>query len=130
MLSPNTKEERLRKIASKSNGFLYLVSVYGTTGIRDSFEASFVANYIKNVKRIINDEEEATSLHVAIGFGISKPEHAKMMIDAGADAVIIASAITNIIIHSHFPQKENKNKAKKDMLNEISNFVKAMKNMM
>ena len=87
MLSPNTEEERLRKIASKSTGFLYLVSVYRTTGIRDSFDISFIERYINNVRRILREEEATILLPIAIGFGISKPEHAKLMIDAWADAV-------------------------------------------
>ena len=124
LASPNTEEGRLRKIASKSGGFLYLISTYGTTGIRSSFDPS-TANYIRNVKRIVG-----SSLPIAIGFGISKPEHAKFMIDAGADAIIVASAITNIIrLHtSHEVRKNNtRDKRMKDMLKEINDFVSAMK---
>jgi tryptophan synthase alpha chain len=124
LASPNTEEGRLRKIASKSGGFLYLISTYGTTGIRSSFDPS-TANYIRSVKRIVG-----SSLPIAIGFGISKPEHAKFMIDAGADAIIVASAITNIIrLHTlHEVRKNNtRDKRVKDMLNEINDFVSAMK---
>ena len=51
LVSPNTDEKRLCSIASKSKGFLYLVSVYGTTGIRKSFEDS-TARYIKVPKEL------------------------------------------------------------------------------
>ena len=122
--SPNTEKGRLHEIASKSRGFLYLISTYGTTGIRSSFDPS-TANYIKSAKRIVG-----SSLPIAIGFGISKPEHAKFMIDAGADAIIVASAITNIIrLHTSGEGKKNNTKEKrvKDMLMEINDFVFAMK---
>ena len=124
LASPNTEEERLREIASKSRGFLYLISTYGTTGIRSSFDRS-TANYVRNTKRIVG-----ASFPIAIGFGISKPEHAKLMIDAGADAIIVASAITNIIrLHTLQERKKNntRDKRMKDILREINDFVSAMK---
>jgi tryptophan synthase alpha chain len=127
LASPNTEEERLRKIASNSTGFLYLISTYGTTGIRNSFDPSTV-NYIRNAKRIVGP-----SLPIAVGFGISKPEHAKFMVDAGADAIIVASAIINIIrLHEMHDKKRKgkktiKEKKVKDMLREISGFISSMK---
>jgi tryptophan synthase alpha chain len=125
LVSPNTKEERLRDIASKSNGFLYLISTFGTTGIRSSFDSS-TASYIRNTKRIVASSS-SSSLPIAVGFGISKPQHAKSMIDAGADAIIVASAITNIIRLHTLRKKENKKKMMKEMLKEIYDFVSAMK---
>ena len=119
LASPNTNEERLRSIASRSSWFLYLVSTYGTTGIRNSFDQS-TASYIKNTKRVIG-----SSLPIAVGFGISKPEHAKFMIKAGADAVIIASAIINIMKTYIFDTKNTEKK--KEMMKYISNFVSTMK---
>ncbi|HJU34921.1 MAG TPA: tryptophan synthase subunit alpha [Nitrososphaera sp.] len=129
LVSPNTKEERLRDIASKSSGFLYLISTYGTTGIRSSFDPS-TASYIRNTKRMVasfSSSSSSSSLPIAVGFGISKPEHAKSMIDAGADAIIVASAITNIIRLYTLRKKENKKMMRKEMLKEIYDFVSAMK---
>jgi tryptophan synthase alpha chain len=119
LVSPNTKKKRLLAIASKSSGFLYLVSVYGTTGIRKSFEDS-TASYIKNTKRTIG-----SSLPVAVGFGISKPEHVKFMINAGADAIIVASAIINIM--KVYTSDIKNTKKKKEMMKSVSNFVSSMK---
>ena len=119
LVSPNTNEERLRSIASKSSGFLYLVSVYGTTGIRKSFEDS-TAKYIKNTKKIVG-----SSIPIAVGFGISNPSHVKFMINAGADAVVVASAIINIM--KSYIDEPNNNKKKKEMLKNIGIFVSSMK---
>ena len=128
LASPNTEEERLRNIASKSTGFLYLISTYGTTGIRDSFDRS-TAGYIRNARRIVGP-----SLPIAVGFGISKPQHAKFMINAGADAIIVASAIINIIrlyeMHQKNKKKDSKSikeKRMKDLLAHIDDFVSSMK---
>jgi tryptophan synthase alpha chain len=119
LASPNTSEERLRSIASRSSGFLYLVSVYGTTGIRKSFEYS-TAEYVKNAKKIVG-----SSIPIAVGFGISNPSHVKFMIDAGADAVIVASAIINIM--KEYIDGRDNNKTNEEMLNNVRNFVSSMK---
>ena len=119
LVSPNTNEERIRSIASKSSGFLYLVSVFGTTGIRKCFEDS-TAKYVKDTKKIVG-----SSIPIAVGFGISNRSHAKFMINAGADAVIVASAIINII-KSYTDRKAN-NKKKGEMLKEVRIFVSSMK---
>jgi tryptophan synthase alpha chain len=124
LVSPNTNEERLHAIASKSSGFLYLVSVYGTTGIRKSFEDS-TARYVEDTKKIVG-----SSIPIAVGFGISNPSHVKFMINAGADAVIVASAIINIIknyTHGIDNNNNSNNKKKEEMLNNVRTFVSSMK---
>ncbi len=91
LIAPSTTEERLEKILKVARGFIYLISVMGVTGARDT-----VAQITKNtIKRMKNKTKEV--LPVFVGFGISKPEHAKSIIEAGADGVIIGSAIVNII---------------------------------
>jgi tryptophan synthase alpha chain len=122
LVSPNTNEERLHAIASKSSGFLYLVSVYGTTGIRKSFEDT-TARYVKDTKKIVG-----SSIPIAVGFGISNPSHAKFMINAGADAVIVASAIINIIKnYTDGIDNNSNNKKKEEMLKNVRFFVSSMK---
>jgi tryptophan synthase alpha chain len=115
MVSPNTKKQRIRSILSKCSGFLYVVSVIGITGMRESFE-KYTANNITKVKEIIAD----SGIPVAVGFGISTPSHCKFMINAGADAIIVASAIINTIEH----YREDKKK----MLQELRSFILSMKN--
>ena len=92
--SPNTSQARLQKIVSSSSGFLYLVSVFGITGARKSFE-NYTQSAVRDVKRAAQGK-----IPVAVGFGISTPAHAKFMIGAGADAVIVGSAIIDRIAKS------------------------------
>ncbi|GIU71531.1 MAG: tryptophan synthase subunit alpha [Candidatus Nitrosocaldaceae archaeon] len=89
LVSPNTSIDRIKKISNIASGFLYLVSVYGTTGIRSRFE-DYTRKAIVRVKKY-------SKLPVGVGFGVSKPEHVRFMIDAGADAVIVGSAFIKAI---------------------------------
>jgi tryptophan synthase alpha chain len=87
LASPNTSGQRLKEIVENSTGFMYLVSVYGITGARKNFE-DYTALAIKRAR-----QAAAGRIPVGVGFGISKPEHARFMTDAGADAIIVGSAI-------------------------------------
>lgn len=89
LASPNTSERRLEEIAKNSSGFMYLVSVYGITGTRKHFE-DYTVEAVKRAKRAASGR-----IPVGVGFGISKPEHARFMASAGADAVIVGSAIVD-----------------------------------
>jgi tryptophan synthase alpha chain len=113
LASPNTNESRLKSIASKSSGFVYIISVYGTTGMRESFDIYTLDN-IKNVKRILG-----STIPLAVGFGINTPAQVKLMIDSGADAIIVASALINKIKNSKVDEGE--------MVEEIKSFVSDMK---
>jgi tryptophan synthase alpha chain len=92
---------------------MYIISVYGTTGMRESFE-NYTLDNIKNVKRILG-----STIPLAVGFGINTPAQAKLMIDSGADAIIVASALIDKIKNS----KVNEVK----MVEEIKSFVYDMK---
>ncbi len=114
LIAPSTTEERLEKILKVARGFIYLISVMGITGARES-----VAQITKDtIKRVKSRNKEV--LPVFVGFGISKPDQAKAIIEAGADGVIIGSAIVNII-------KSNLNDYKK-MEVKIVEFVSNIKN--
>ena len=91
LVSPNTTEKRLKIISKFSSGFLYAISIYGTTGERNSFD-EYTMQSIKKVKKAI-----AKDLPLAVGFGISNPQHVRYMIEAGADGTIIGSAIVKKI---------------------------------
>jgi tryptophan synthase alpha chain len=113
LASPNTTTARLEQILKATSGFLYLVSVFGITGARTTFE-NYTLQAIKEAKLAA-----AAKVPVAVGFGISKPEHVRFMKSAGADAVIIGSAIVDII------SKSMHNKEK--MLKLIKAYARSMK---
>ena len=113
LVSPNTSEKRLKIISKICTGFLYVISIYGITGERKDFD-EYTIESIKRVKKVIAD-----NLPLAVGFGISNPQHVRYMIDAGADGAIIGSAIIKKI-------KEIGNKEL--LLNTLNRFAHEMKN--
>jgi tryptophan synthase alpha chain len=114
LVSPNTSEKRLKMISKICTGFLYVISVYGTTGERKGFD-EYTIESIKRVKKVTVADE----IPLAVGFGISTPQHVKYMVDAGADAVIIGSAIIKKI-------KEIEDK--KLLFNTLNKFIYELKN--
>lgn len=113
LVSPNTSAQRMNNIINRSSGFVYVVSVYGITGTRTSFER-YTLYAIKQTKRIVESR-----LPVVVGFGITKPSHVRSMIKAGADAVIIGSAIVKKV-------KSNRSNHKK-MLERLHSYITEMK---
>lgn len=91
LAAPSTSTERLKKILGYTSGFLYLVSVFGVTGVRNDLQNLT----IKLIKKTVPVTRERIPL--AVGFGISKPEHVKAIIQNGADAVIVGSGFVKII---------------------------------
>ena len=87
-IAPTTTKGRMEKIVKESRGFLYYISVVGITGAKNDLSDEITKN--------IQDVKEVTSLPVALGFGISNPEQARM---AGkiADGVIVGTAIVREI---------------------------------
>ncbi|HHT9129740.1 MAG TPA: tryptophan synthase subunit alpha [Candidatus Brocadiaceae bacterium] len=83
-VAPTTTEQRMTLITQKSQGFLYYISVVGITGVRDKLPEDIVLN--------INKLKQMTNTPIAVGFGVSTPEQAKM-IGKAADGVIVGSAI-------------------------------------
>jgi len=111
MVTPNTDDQRMKLIASETTGFIYTVSLLGVTGSRDSLSDS-AESLISRLKAI-------TDVPVCVGFGISKPEHAAAVARAGADGVIIGSAIVKMI---------EENLASKDTMHtKISTFIRQVK---
>jgi tryptophan synthase alpha chain len=91
LAAPSTSTQRLRKIVECTSGFLYLVSHFGVTGTKAAVEEST----IQLIKHVLPYTKEHVPL--AVGFGVSKPEHARCIIEAGADGVIVGSAFVNIV---------------------------------
>jgi tryptophan synthase alpha chain len=91
LAAPSTSAERLQRIVTCSSGFLYLVSHFGVTGARASLEDSTL-QLVQRVKKAT-----AGKVPLAVGFGISQPEHVRSVLAAGADGVIVGSAFVNIV---------------------------------
>ena len=83
-----TSEKRIARIAKNAEGFIYLISSMGVTGVRSEITTDLTA--------MISDIRKYTDVPIAVGFGISTPEQAKYYSGA-ADGVIVGSAIVRII---------------------------------
>ena len=84
LVAPTSSQERIQAIAHQSQGFIYLVSTTGVTGIRSRVAA--------RVQELLMELREVTDKPIGVGFGISQPEHAHQLREWGADAVIVGSA--------------------------------------
>lgn len=85
LVAPTTTPERLAEIGARARGFLYTVSVVGITGERQALGERFA--------EVVARARASTSVPVALGFGISTPEHASQAADAGADGVIVGTRL-------------------------------------
>jgi len=91
LAAPNTSKLRLRTILDRSKGFLYLVSLYGVTGPRDTLSPQAL-EAVSSVKSLAKGR-----IPISAGFGISRPEHVSAIIKSGADGAIVGSALVNIV---------------------------------
>jgi len=85
LVAPTTTQERLAEIGQRARGFLYTVSVTGTTGER--------AGESGGLQEILARARAHTDVPVAVGFGIGTPDQARAAADAGADGVIVGSRL-------------------------------------
>jgi len=88
LLAPTSTDERIKLIAEKSSGFIYLVSVTGVTGARASLPQE-LSSFVAQVK-------QTTDKPLCVGFGISTPEQAKQVAEI-SDGVIIGSRIIQLL---------------------------------
>lgn len=110
LTTPTTPTGRMKAIVEAAEGFVYLVSSVGVTGTRDSVSG--------RVEDLLKEIKEATTKPVAVGFGISKPEHVKQVARWGADGVIIGSAIVKLLGEAKSPEEG---------LKGLENFIKSLK---
>jgi tryptophan synthase alpha chain len=89
LVTPTSGEERIKKITEASQGFVYLVSVTGVTGVRSNFSEHIQASLTK-IKAV-------TDKPICVGFGISQPEHIDQLKELGASGAIVGSAIIRVI---------------------------------
>ena len=86
LVAPTTPEDRLARIGAQARGFLYTVSLTGTTGERSGGLHDGLAGVLSRARA-------CTDVPVAVGFGISTPEQAAAAAAAGADGVIVGSRL-------------------------------------
>ncbi|KAF5741855.1 tryptophan synthase alpha chain-like [Tripterygium wilfordii] len=110
LTTPTTPKDRMKAIVEASEGFVYLVSSVGVTGAR--------ANISERVQNLLQEIKEATTKPVAVGFGISKPEHVAQIAGWGADGVIVGSAIVKLLGEAKSPEEG---------LKELEIFIRSLK---
>jgi len=89
LATPATSTQRLKKIAKQSTGFVYLVSVYGVTGIRQGLP-DYTYAFIRKAKSTIKKP-------VALGFGVSNPQTVAQAVSAGVDGVVVGSLLISYL---------------------------------
>ena len=89
LIAPTTTPERRVAVSQRSGGFLYCVSLVGVTGARTSLPPS--------VRGRVAAARAESPVPVAVGFGVSCPAHVRMLVRAGADGVIVASALVDAL---------------------------------
>ncbi len=88
-VSQTTSPERMERILAKAGGFVYLVAALGVTGAREEIAPDAIA--------LLHRVKERTSLPVVPGFGIATPAQVRKYAEAGADGVIVGSALIRLV---------------------------------
>jgi tryptophan synthase alpha chain len=109
LLSPTTSVERIRRAAALGSGFLYGISRLGVTGAR--------AEVADSAESLANRVRQETTMPLALGFGVSRPEHVAS-IGRWADAAVVGSALVNVIAE-HAGQS--------GLLDEVERYVRWLK---
>ncbi len=106
LVAPTTSDARLRSIAARASGFVYAVSRAGVTGARTDLSAE--------AARLVARLREVTNLPVAVGFGISTPEHVSE-VWTYADAAVVGSALVAEI---------EKHEGRADLVSRVGAFAR------
>lgn len=112
LAAPTTSPDRMKQLVKHSTGFLYLVSLLGVTGARSQLSDETL-DLVRSAKRYTKGK-----IPLGVGFGISKPEHVRAVLAAGADAVIVGSSIVNMV---------SSGKPRDKMLRDVENYVRSLK---
>ena len=106
LLSPTTTVERIRRASELGSGFLYGISRLGVTGVRETVDDS--------ARELAERVKSETRMPLALGFGISRPEHVRS-IGQWADAAVVGSALVKVIAeHGQAP----------GLLDEVERYVR------
>ena len=115
LIAPTTTEKRMARILDVASGFVYVVSLLGVTGAREQ-----ISDAIHPLIRRIRAVKTSVSVPLAVGFGISKPEHVRTVCEV-ADGAIVGSAFIRLI------EKGLESKSKAGMLREIEEYTRGLK---
>jgi tryptophan synthase alpha chain len=105
LVAPTTPEERMEYIVKRGSGFIYYISREGVTGM----QKQIASNLSEQVAKL----RAHTKLPIAVGFGVSNPQQAKLVAET-ADAVVVGSAIVNQIAEHG---------KSKDLVKKVGKFV-------
>ena len=111
LLAPTSTDDRIKLVSKLSHGFIYYVSLTGVTGSHIGLQQAAIKSSLARIKA-------QTDKPVAVGFGIATPDQAAEVAMAGADGVIVGSALVKVI-------EENANSP--DLAARAAAFVKALK---
>ena len=106
LLAPTSTQERIKLVAQRSRGFIYLVSVAGVTGARSSLPS--------NLDKFVAGVRKVTARPLCVGFGISTPEQASQVARL-ADGVIVGSRIIQLM------------ETEDNFITPISNFIRGLR---
>jgi tryptophan synthase alpha chain len=109
LAAPTSTAARLAFISEASQGFIYYVSRLGTTGVRDQLA--------DDLRSMLQQVRASTSKPVAVGVGVSTPEHARLVAEM-ADGVVVGSAIVKLIEDLQ---------GREDMLEQVGGFIATLK---
>ena len=110
LLSPTTTVDRIRKASALGSGFLYGISRLGVTGVREMVDDS--------ARELAQRVKAETTMPLALGFGLSRPEHVKA-VGQWADAAVVGSALVKVIAeHGQAP----------GLLDEVERYVRWLRN--
>jgi len=115
LLAPTSTEDRIKKVATASRGFIYYVSMTGITGSQILLDGS--------IEKSINNIRKITDKPIAVGFGISTAEQARA-ISGISDGVIIGSAIVRKVSEIRWGEQENLYEGLRDFLFKLKEAVR------
>ncbi|MCD6455594.1 MAG: tryptophan synthase subunit alpha [Methanophagales archaeon] len=113
LIAPTTTEKRMARILDVASGFVYVVSLLGVTGAREHISDA-IHPLIRRIREV------KTFIPLAVGFGISKPEHVRTVCEV-ADGAIVGSAFIRLI------EKGLESESKASMLREIEEYTRSLK---
>ena len=109
LLSPTTTDDRMRRAAALGSGFLYAISRLGVTGARDTL-ATGAQEMVERIRNV-------SDLPIALGFGISRPDHVRE-VGQWADAAVVGSALVDVIAREG---------ASRDLNTRVEEYVRWLK---